>query len=224
MHNAKVSGDGDDDDWEYQTRESDIYSVKVKGDNAGQMTQVTNKPGGEYGPVISPDGKKLAYVSIDNKKLAYRNRILEVLDLGTNKNRQLTADLDNSASGLKWSENNSGLYYQMTERGLITVGYSTLSGRHMKIVEGLGGTTIGRPYAFANFDVDADVVAYTKGSAQRPADIFVRRKGKDFQISSLNEDLLGHKTLAQVEEVVYQSSIDGEEIQGWYLLPHLRHL
>jgi len=207
------------DDWEYQTRESDIYSVKVKGDNAGQMTQVTNKPGGEYGPVISPDGKKLAYVSIDNKKLAYRNRILEVLDLGTKKNKQITADIDNSVSGLKWSENNSGLYYQMTERGLITVGYSTLSGRHMKIVEGLGGTTIGRPYAFANFDVDADVVAYTKGSAQRPADIFVRRKGKDFQISSLNEDLLGHKTLAQVEEVVYQSSIDGEEIQGWYLLP-----
>lgn len=206
-------------DWEYQTRESDIYSVVVNGEQAGELTQVTDRPGGEYSPVVSPDGKKLAFVSIDNKPLAYRNRILEVMDLSSKKISAVTADIDNSVSGIKWSENNSGLYYQMTERGLITVGFSTLESRHMKIVEGLGGTTIGRPYAFANYDVDNDVIAYTKGSAQRPADIFVRRKGKDFQITQLNEDLLGHKNLAEVKEVVYNSSIDGEEIQGWYLLP-----
>ena len=42
---------------------------------------------------------------------------------------------------------------------------------------------------------------------------------KERQLTALNEDVLGHKQLGEVKEVVYPSSIDGEEIQGWYILP-----
>ena len=33
------------------------------------------------------------------------------------------------------------------------------------------------------------------------------------------EDLLGTKNLGQVHEIIYNSSLDGVEIQGWYLTP-----
>ena len=38
-------------------------------------------------------------------------------------------------------------------------------------------------------------------------------------LTSLNEDLLAHRTLGQVNDIVYKSSIDGQEIQGWYITP-----
>jgi len=38
-------------------------------------------------------------------------------------------------------------------------------------------------------------------------------------LTSLNEDLLAHRTLGQVNEIVYKSSADGQEIQGWYITP-----
>ena len=43
--------------------------------------------------------------------------------------------------------------------------------------------------------------------------------GTEIQLTTLNEDLLGHKPLGQVHEIIYDSEIDGEEIQGWYLTP-----
>ena len=207
------------DNWEYESRESDIYSVTAFGPNAGTITQITDTPGDEYSPVVSPNGKYLAYLHSDNKKLAYRNRHLFVKTLGKQDSKNITSDIDNSVSGPIWNEKSSGLYYQMTERGTITVGYSSLKGKHKKLATGLGGTTIGRPYAFAAFHADDDVIAYTKGSGQRPADIFVKDGRDEVRISALNEDLLGHKKLGEVKEIIYNSSIDGEEIQGWYILP-----
>lgn len=208
------------DNWEYETRESDIFSVVAFGENAGVLTQVTDLPGGEYSPTVSPNGKQLAFLHYDDKKLAYRNSHLFVKPLkGNEPAKNITSDIDNSLSNPIWNEKSAGLYYQMTERGTITVGYSSLRGKHKKLATGLGGTTIGRPYAFANYHVDDDVIAYTKGSAQRPADIFVKDGRKEVQISKLNEDLLGHKQLGEVKEIVYNSSIDGEEIHGWYILP-----
>ena len=208
------------DNWEYETRESDIYSVVAFGPNAGMLKQITDLPGGEYSPTVSPDGDYLAFLHNDDKKLAYRNRHLFIKKVDSDKPaKNITSDIDNSVANPIWNEKSSGLYYQMTERGSITVGYSSLRGKHKKLATGLGGTTIGRPYAFANFHADDDVIAYTKGSAQRPADIYVKKGRKEVQISALNEDLLGHKKLGEVKEVIYNSSIDGEEIQGWYILP-----
>tara|TARA_B100001063_G_C16738162_1_gene543183 strand:+ start:132 stop:1145 length:1014 start_codon:yes stop_codon:yes gene_type:complete len=82
----------------------------------------------------------------------------------------------------------------------------------------LGGTTLGRPYVFGMYHAADNVVAYTKGRTDRPADVFVTTRSEQ-QLTFLNEDALGHKQLGEVKEIVYRSSIDDEEIQGWYILP-----
>jgi dipeptidyl aminopeptidase/acylaminoacyl peptidase len=204
------------EDWEYETRESDIYSVSLDGD----IEQVTSDAGAEYSPTVSPDGKHLAYLSADDKKLAYRNRYLMIRNIsGVDWQANLSEQVDNALSNIHWSKNGKGLYYQMAERGLITIGYTDLKSNHKKLVEGLGGATLGRPYTFASFDVNNDVIAYTKGKTDRPADIYTNNRGVNTQVTYLNEDVLGHKILGEVSEVIYNSSIDGEEIQGWYITP-----
>ena len=225
--NLSWSGDGQslyfaanrNENWEYEPRESDIYTITAFGKNAGQLTQITKERGGEYNPLVSPDGKKVAFLKIDDEKLAYRNRHLMVMETDGDNQKNLSEKIDNSLSNIQWNTKSSGLYYQMDKRGFVNVGFTSLKGKHKTLVKGLGGASMGRPYTFATFNVNKDVVAYTKGRTDRPADIHVYKRNRNTQITALNEDVLGHKTLGEVKEIVYKSEIDGEEIQGWYILP-----
>ena len=55
---------------------------------------------------------------------------------------------------------------------------------------------------------------------QRPADLaLVNRKGKVIQLTRLNDDLFGHKTLAAVETMTVTSSLDCRDIEAWNALP-----
>ncbi|MGQ8366714.1 S9 family peptidase [Glaciecola sp. 1036] len=201
------------DDWEYQSVESDIYSV----DMSGNIEQITNMPGSEHSPVVSPNGKYIAFAKRDEKNLMYRNHYLYVMNTDGTEAKNLTESIDNTVSDFYWKDNAS-LYFQQSVRGLIQVDMVNLSGKVRNIAKGIGGTTIGRPYVFGSYHAVDDVVAYTKGSTDRPADLFVTTR-KEKQLTALNEDVFGHKTLGEVKEIIYQSSIDGEEIQGWYILP-----
>lgn len=202
------------DNWEYETREADIFGVTLDG----SIRQITDAPGFEGSPKVSADGRLIAYSKNDNQKLAYRNRYLHLVNLDGSNDRNLSANIDNSLSNAQWDVNN-GLFYQMTVRGVTQVGHVNLEGQHREVAQGLGGESLGRPYASGGYNVAAGTVAYTKGAFNRPADLYVLVDGVETRLTELNEDLLGHKTLGDLREIIYNSSIDGEEIQGWYMTP-----
>ena len=201
------------DNWEYEPVEADIFSV----DMTGNIEQLTQDKGRESSPVVSPDGKYIAYAYRDDEKVMYKNSYLYVMNSDGSEKRNITKDIDNSVSNFHWKDNKR-IYFQQSVRGLAQVDVVSLSGSVKAVAKGLGGTTLGRPYVFGTYHAVGDVVAYTKGRTDRPADLFVTTR-KERQLTALNEDVLGHKQLGEVKEVVYPSSIDGEEIQGWYILP-----
>ena len=202
------------ENWALQSRESDIFAVSTNG----ELRQLTATPGVETGPRVSPDGTLIAYGKTDNEKLAYRNRYLHVIGIDGENDQNLSAGIDNSVSGWVW-DGNDGLHYQLTRRGITEVGRVNLDGGHRVVATGLGGESLGRPYVSGSFSVESDLLVVTRGSATRPADLVALSNGTEIQLTTLNEDLLGHKALGQVHEIVYDSEIDGEEIQGWYLTP-----
>lgn len=202
------------ENWALQSRESDIFAVSTNG----ELRQLTATPGVETRPRVSPDGTLIAYGKTDNEKLAYRNRYLHVIGIDGENDQNLSAGIDNSVSGWVW-DGNDGLHYQLTRRGITEVGRVNLDGGHRVVATGLGGESLGRPYASGSFSVESDLLVVTRGSATRPADLVALSNGTEIQLTTLNEDLLGHKALGQVHEIVYDSEIDGEEIQGWYLTP-----
>lgn len=201
------------DNWEYEPVEGDIFSV----DMMGNIAQLTNDKGLESSPVVSPDGKHIAYARRDDEKVMYKNSYLYVMKSDGTDAQNLTKDIDNSVSNFHWKDNKH-VYFQQSVRGLAQVDVVSLSGSVKAVAKGLGGTTLGRPYVFGTYHAVDDVVAYTKGRTDRPADLYVTTRNER-QLTSLNEDVLGHKQLGEVKEIVYPSSIDGEEIQGWYILP-----
>jgi len=225
-HNSTLSWSADsaqiyfssnrNDGWELQSGESDIYSVSI-GD--GTLTRLTDWQGGESSPVASPNGDYIAYVSDDNRMIPYRNRILHVMTRDGNDDRALTADLDSSVGSIQWSGNRE-IYFQYDERAVRKVAKVSISGDMTDVAEGLGSVSLGRPYTSGDFTVSANgTVAYTFGTAYRPAEVAVTGRRGMRVLTALNDDLLGNRTLGTVTEVVYQSSFDGTEIQGWYMTP-----
>ena len=222
-HNGRLSFSPDSDkiyfsanrseNWEYEPVEGDIFSV----DMTGNIAQLTNDKGLESSPVVSPDGKHIAYARRDDEKVMYKNSYLYVMKSDGTDAKNLTKDVDNSVSNFHWKDNKH-VYFQQSVRGLAQVDVVSLSGSVKAVAKGLGGTTLGRPYVFGTYHAVDDVVAYTKGRTDRPADLYVTTRNER-QLTALNEDVLGHKQLGEVKEIVYPSSIDGEEIQGWYILP-----
>ena len=201
--------------WELESGESDIFSVDVVD---GGLTQITDRQGGESSPVVSPDGRRIAYVSNPNRMVAYNTRVLHVMNADGSSDRALTNGLDRSVGNPGWA-GNGRIYFQYDDRAVRKVARVDLDGDLDVVAEGLGSTSLGRPYTSGSFTVaDDGTVAFTYGTAYRPAEVAVARRGTRV-ITSLNEDLLAARALGQVTEIGYESSFDGQEIQGWFITP-----
>ncbi len=93
-------------------------------------------------------------------------------------------------------------------------------GKVTDLTDTVSGTSIGRPYISGSFSMaNNGAIAYTTGSEYRPADLGYIYRGKSKTLTSLNEDVLGHKKLGKVHELNVKSQFDGQAIQGWYITP-----
>jgi len=204
------------DDWERETIESDIFAISLNG----EMTKLTNQGGAEVEAVVSPSGRQVAFVAAENKGLAFRTYRLNVMNRDGSNMRVLTGNLDRSVEAPKWDAAGRGLYFLYDDRGERKVGYVNLSGQHRSIVKSVGGTANSRPYVSGSYSVsENNTIAFTRGAANRPADVAISRNGRELKLTALNEDALGAKTLGEVNEIVYTSSVGDVEIQGWYVTP-----
>lgn len=202
--------------WELQTIEGDIWRVPLDG---GAMNQVTSGGGLEASPQISPDGRSVAFVCMPNVKRPVWQVDVCVRDLDGSGGSNLTEGLDREVSDIRWGGRH--IYFTYDDRGIRKIGRVSPSGGSVETVaEGLGGTTLGRPYTSGTYDVHSGgALAWTQGSHDRPADLYARTGRGTRKLTALNEDLLAHRDLGQVQEIVYTSSHDGIEIQGWYVTP-----
>lgn len=211
-----ISGDRNKD-WQDRPRESDIYQIDIE---SGETSNLTNRPGPDAAPFLSPNGKSIAYLRFDDKKLSSQNNDIYVMNLDGSKVTNLTASLDRPINSPKWDKKGRGLYFSYDDFGQKYLGYVSLKGKIKEKIAKLGGQSLGRPYTSGQFAViDNDELVFTHANSERPADLAIVKKGKVRKITMLNEDLLAHKTTAKVEELTVKSSVDNRDIQAWYALP-----
>lgn len=203
-------------DWELQSREADIFAVSVE---TGALRQLTSQPGVESNPAVSPDGKRVAFLKTANTRIPFLATNVHVMNRDGSGQRNLTEGLDRRAGDAQWLSN-SEVAYTFQNRGENFVGVATTSGSRRTAVDGIGGTSVGRPYVSGTYAAGTGgVLVYTKGSATRPADLYAMKGGREVRLTALNEDLLAHRDLGELRSFSYASSLDGLEVQGWMITP-----
>ena len=206
-------------DWEYDFRNSEIYRVQVSN---GNITALTSRKGPDRNPVVSPDGKYVAYLGYEDKVQTYQVTQLYLMQQDGSNIRVLTNELDRSVSSPVWARDGKGLYFGYDDKGNSKIGYVSLSGKISKRVDNVGGTSIGRPYSGGSFSVSGSGdLAFTLGRPEHPADLAIMKSGgrSPVRLTELNKALLDFRTLGKVEEIWYTSTVDQRKIQGWVVYP-----
>ncbi len=198
------------DDWEYAWNESEIYAVNVRDKS---VRQLTHRKGPNLNPVVSPDGKLVAYTGHDWTDDTYMDSKLYVMALDGSNPRVLTGSLDRTPQGLHWAPDGSGIYFTAEDRGTRNLHFASLRGEVREVTRGHyvlnvtainpNGQAVG---TLTSFEKPPDVVAFDLNDPQPK------------QLTFVNDDILGDVKLGEVEEIWY-NSVDGFRIQGWIVKP-----
>lgn len=197
-------------DAEYSWRQSDIYKVDVA---SGTIAQLTKRNGPDGNPVPSPDGRYVAYTGYDSTDATWKDAILYVMDADGSNPRALTEKLDRSPSGMMWSPDGSGVYFNVENEGARNLYFVSLKGDVRQVTKGAQVLTVS--------DLGKSYLAVgTMSTSSKPTDVVVFdvRTPQIRQLTDVNGDVLAGKQLATTEEVWY-TSVDGYRIQGWIVKP-----
>ena len=205
------------DNSEYEPLNAEIYQLNL---NDLSVTALTDRFGPDSRPLVSPNGKKIAYLGYDDTFQGYTVRELYVMDVDGSNSKLISQKLDRSIDSMAWSKDSKGLYVQYTDQGDGKLAYIKLNGSIKDKAEQLGGLSLGRPYNAASFSVSNNGrLAYTLGGPNHPADLAVKSSQKVRRLTHVNDDLFDHKNIGQVQEMRWKSSVDQREIQGWLVTP-----
>lgn len=209
--------------WAHQPRESNLYTLTLK---TGKYRQLTDRVGPDTDPVVSPDGKLIAWVGFEDRRLQYQVNQVSMMNLDGSNQRVPNAVFDRSLESPVWSGDSKGVFVQFDDGGDTEIGYMNLDGDIMEVASKVGGVTLGRPYSSGSFSAVGRMVAFTSCSPIRPADVSTsaynrdtRSFGPQRQLTTLNEDLFGHKKLGEVTRFRFKSSVDERDLEGWTVFP-----
>ncbi len=205
-----------DKDWQRNPLESEVHEVAL---DTRVVRTLTQRKGPDNAPLVSPDGRWIAYVGFDDRQRGYQNQLLSVMPRDGGQPRVLTAQLDRSVGDAAWSADSRAIYVSYDEHGSVRVARIGLDGTSRTVAEGLVGSEFDRPYSGGEFSVARDgSIAYTGGSTQSPADVWIARNGKARRLTQLNQALLDTKILGKVEKLAV-TAFDGLPIDAWMVKP-----
>lgn len=200
-----------------EARNSEVYSVRISD---GKVTALTSRKGPDGGPVVSPDGKLIAYTGFDDKYQGYQLTGLYIMNIDGSNPRLISNNLDRSINDYYWGGDSKGLYFSYDDQGNTRLAYIDLSGKINQLTNNIGGLSLGRPYTAGSFSVSSTgKYAYTLGGPDHPSDLGSGEKGKVNRLTRLNDDLFKYKKLGRVEELWWESSHDKKRIHGWLVTP-----
>ncbi len=199
----------------FDFRKSDIWAVSTSGNNR----QITDFPGSEGSPRLSPDGETLAYLGEEERYESNVDANLYVMDADGGEPRRLLADFDRGISQIAWNGDNA-LWVRFDDQGKTVLARAPLNGGLDRVTDEIGGTTFGRPYTSGSFSASNNGRwAATLASPYDLANVGAGNRRGGSQLTDINADTLGRTELAEVERIIWESSADGREIEGWIAYP-----
>jgi dipeptidyl aminopeptidase/acylaminoacyl peptidase len=200
-----------DDDADLKYQSAQLYVIDVK---SGALRDLVSKPGFWGDPVVSPDGKLVAFTGYEPTGRTHTVNDLFVVPMGGGAMRKISGNYDRNPNNLVWAPDGSGIYFDADDRGSRNVQFASTTGGVKAVTTGTHVLT----FDSASRDLFA---AGTLSDPQHPQDIVrinLRQPARIAALTSVNTDVLEGKQLAKVEEVWYTSTAN-TRVQGWIVKP-----
>jgi dipeptidyl aminopeptidase/acylaminoacyl peptidase len=201
-------------DAELKYQSSQLYVIDVA---TGAIRDLVARPGSWGRPVVSPDGRMVAFTGYAPTATTHTVSDLFVIPMTSGAGdgmRKISGDYDRDPINLRWAPDGSGLYFDAEDRGSRNVQFATIVG---------GVKTVTSGTHILTFDsVSKDLVAAgTSADFDHPQDVVrfsLKQPGQVTKLTDVNGDVLQGKQLAKIEAVTYTSS-GNATIQGWIVKP-----
>jgi len=197
-----------------------IYEISVE---TGELNQITDKRGPHSNPVISPDGRFIAYTGYDDEFLGYQLTELYVMNRNGSNLRLISENLDQDVSNLTWADDSGSLFFRFDEEGDSKFANMNLDGDYSLIASNLNAPSIGRPYGGGSYSVaENGRYAVPVGSTNRPAELAVGHFPTRMAIrtiTGLNDELFKTINVGETTEFWVDSSVDDFRTHGWIITP-----
>jgi dipeptidyl aminopeptidase/acylaminoacyl peptidase len=193
----------------------DIFAVNV---STGAERRITQTPGVEMDPVVSPDGRWIAYDATKRERTTIdsvaEDAHIWVVPYSGGAARELNASLDRRSTSAAWSPDSRSVIYVASDRGKSLIYRTPLEG-------GPGQAIVDRQAAAGPFSVAKNgSIALGIMTATMPREVFVLKAagGEPEQLTSINAAILRNWKLSNPQTVRFPS-FDGTEIEGWLYPP-----
>jgi dipeptidyl aminopeptidase/acylaminoacyl peptidase len=205
-------------------REIDLYLYEAKVGESGKIwppVQLTNRPGSEYQPTVSPDGRTIAFIG----SLA-TDQFYDMPELWTTGSapgapiRHLSQALDRPVVDASWAADGAGLdilYHDEGTQRLARI--DATSGATTIRVPSVGGTRLYLPSAGGQASCALQVCAFTTPLTDRPAGLGVAVGAAQTDALDFNAGWAATRKAARIEEITAASRADGKRVQGWIAFP-----
>ena len=192
-------------DWD-RDMATDLYIVPIEG----EIRALTEHTGNYSRPRVSPDGTSIAFCGVDNPLLYPQNVRIGVINVDGSGFRWISEGLDRTFESATpqapiWVDDHQ-LLATAENRGETHVYRLDLDGRTPEPVT-FGAVTV------TGFDAVADVLATTRESVDRAADLHVARGDQQQQLTDLGTPLRGW------EKFAVPCRDRSDEIDAWIMRP-----
>jgi dipeptidyl aminopeptidase/acylaminoacyl peptidase len=198
-----------DNDLSYQR--SQLLAVDVA---SGAVRELVATKGEWMQPVVSPDGRTVAFSGYPVGHRTHTIAELYVVPIGGGEIRKLSPGLESDPTTLRWAPDGSGLYFDADDQGSRNVSFAPLSG-------GVRAVTHGEHMLAMDSLSRTGAAAGTLSDPDQPAEVVrfdLRKPDAPAMLTHINGAWLQGKTLGHTQALTWQSS-GGVEVHGWYITP-----
>lgn len=198
-------------DAEYLRNDSEIYLFPLAG---GEPKALTSRRGPDGNPMVSPNGRYVAYTGYDDQLFTFHLQSLYLMEASGADQKLLAGGFPSSPSQIEWAPDSSGLYYVMQEKGEAQLYFLPLKGGPKRMTS---GTHVLTSVSLSQKGQAAAV----RTSFHEPGVLVtfdLKAPGQMKTLVDLNSDVLEGRTLGAVEELWFTAP-DGLKSQGWLVKP-----
>jgi len=189
----------------------DIYSAPMNGDGpAVNLTQ--SNPAWDTRPVLSPDGRSLAYLAMARPGYEADRFQIMLLDLESGNKRALAADWDRSASSIAFSHDGRSLLVNVQDQGDLTLWALDIeSGERRELVD-RGNVSA--------FDTGELGVVFAMDSLKSPSELYALDAGgnKPRQLTHFSTPQLKGIEMGDYEQFSFIGA-NQEQVYGYVVQP-----